>query len=162
LPLYSSRITRTFLGAARRIQTDGTLRSPTFTLPADDLSPKEFWDPNVARETGAPRHFINVTVNETVDGRTQLPNKARRRAGMALGPYAVSLGVHHHVTNPWFGQSRSFCSHDYRVFDYCNGSGLGPALGLTGEAPQTGPSDCKFRGDPLTIGTWLGISGAAF
>ncbi len=162
LPLYSARITRTFLGAGRRVSAEGNSVSPTHTLSADDLSPQVFWDPRVVGEAGAPLHFINVTVNETVDGRTQLQNKERRGIGMALGPCAVSLGVHHHVIQPWQEHSHSYCSRNFRVFDYYNGSRLRGAFRWRGDAPQDGPRNCKFHGDPLTIGTWLGISGAAF
>src|SRR4029453_8213168 len=50
-----------------------------------------------ALKGGAPLHLINVTINETIDGRTGIQNRDRRGIGMAIGPAGLSAGVRHHL-----------------------------------------------------------------
>lgn len=143
-PLYSARLTRAYLGASNPERTPGT---PLWrVLEGDDLSLRDYWGPE-AVTLGAPLHLVNVTVNETVDGASQVQQQDRKGCPLAVGPAGFSLGVRHHLLLDWTeplavaGTVPGPDEGGYRVFD---------------QAP--GP----FRGEKLTLGTWVGISGAAF
>src|SRR6185369_16229615 len=99
-PLYSARLTRTFLGGANPIRTPRAGKGPgsaaqqakralevafdepdakaaTRVMTGDDHGPEQYWavargdDEPTPFERGAPLHLINVTINETIDGRSQ-------------------------------------------------------------------------------------------
>jgi hypothetical protein len=177
LPLYAGRITRAFLGASNPVRTgnvegwSGKLRttdvtSPkaaTHVIPGDDIRAADYWRLPDARAPeaespylrGAPLHLINVTINETVDVRSQIQQHDRKGLGMALGPCGVSAGVRHHAIMSW--QNTLDCrvasgDSSYRVFDYKQT----PARAGASAGAR------RFDGELLSIGTWLGISGAAF
>lgn len=164
LPLYSARLTRAYLGASnpRRFdeeswgQTGGAV---TRVIPGDDIDIDYYYpwpapqDENceelnhAKREIyrkGAPLHLVNVTINETLDSKSQVQQQDRKGIGMALGPAAVSAGVHHHVV---FDQEceeiRTFPRTGFRMFNYGEEGGV-------------------FSGERLPLGQWLAISGAAF
>ncbi|MEI6592673.1 MAG: hypothetical protein WCL47_05495 [Holophagaceae bacterium] len=135
---YQQRLTRTFLGASnpeRRARTT----SPRDHAPGDDL-PFESYQP---WQQGGPLHFVNVTINETLDGSTQIQNQDRKGLILAAGPVGLSVGVRHHALwaqgDPCLLQPE--VGSRWPVFFSSQGEAL---------APQ-----------PLTLGQWVGISGAA-
>lgn len=171
--LYSARLTRAYLGASNPERWSNPLNRP---FPGDDITLDDYWppataatggvDPDAGRsgggtpfEKGAPLHLINVTINETVDGRYGTQVQDRKGVGMVLGPAGMSAGVRHHVVldwrrahaaggGPWSGAERPEAvrhvlpdGSGYRVFDY----------------PDRG-----FDGERLSLGKWVAISGAAF
>jgi hypothetical protein len=147
-PMYSDRLTRAYLGASNedRLKDD----SPSLTEPVwgDDEDLAGYWPP--PENKGTFLHLINVTINETIDGRSQIQQQDRKGLGMALGPCGLSAGVQHHMLLP-FGQKKNvdpagapvtiLPREGYKVFDY---------------------KDDVFAGEPLPLGSWVGISGAAF
>ena len=157
--MYSSRLTRVFLGASNpaRARSQGT--DITRVRPGDNFTLDDYWAPPGGREVaapcdkGAPLHLISVTVNETFDARSRVQQKDRTGTGLALGPCAFSLGVCHHAVfqshaalhagSPPFVAPTS--PHAYRVFGAI----------ADGGAVWRG-------GERLTLGQWIGISGAAF
>lgn len=163
--LYSARLTRAYLGASNPKRLGPKARSVTQVLPGDDLSLEAYWPP--PESNGFPLHLINVTVNETVDGQSQIQQRDRKGTGLALGPAGLSLGIRHHAVGPFGAVERPAAlrvfpggESDFRVFEY-------PTAGPAGEAAEPGdeiPSAARrtFRGEPLTLGNWVGISGAAF
>ena len=46
---------------------------------------------------GGPVHLINATVNETIDGRSQVEQRDRKGMSIAVGPGGVSVGLRHHA-----------------------------------------------------------------
>ncbi|MEZ5331939.1 MAG: hypothetical protein R2991_07760 [Thermoanaerobaculia bacterium] len=143
-PLYSARLTRAYLGASNPQRTPGT---PLWrVLSDDDSSLRDYWGPEAAT-LGAPLHVVNVTVNETVDGASQIQQQDRKGCPLALGPAGFSLGVRHHLLLDWTEPPTVTTtvpgpdSGAYRVFNQPPG---------------------RFRGEKLTLGSWIGISGAAF
>ncbi len=154
--LYSARLSRAYLGASNRRRWGGG-RGVTEVLRGDDCDVSTYWPP--PEPNGSPLHLINVTINETVDGRSQIQQQDRKGVGMAVGPCGLSAGVEHHAviafgkpkdTDP-FGRPVKVYPEiqdpehpPFRVFEY-----------------QEQDSEL-FRGEPLTVGTWVGISGAAF
>jgi hypothetical protein len=155
-PVYSARLTRAYLGASNK-QRYQQGRSVTEVLPGDDYDLDRYW--RAPAENAAPIHLINVTINETVDGRSQVQQQDRKGVGLAFGPCGLSAGVEHHAVVPDGGLPGELFrrggspaeiyppadSGSFRVFDYPKVDGK-PV----------------FTGEPLPLGTWVGISGAAF
>jgi hypothetical protein len=153
LPLYAARLTRAYLGASNPKRRDGS--NITEPVEGDDSDLSRYWPPPA--QNGSPIHLINVTINETIDGRSQVQQQDRKGLGLALGPWGLSAGVRHHIVVPLGDKEkmkdpegadiyaifpeRKPDSEEFRVFDY-------PEMEFTGEA--------------LPLGTWLSISGAAF
>ena len=175
--LYGARLTRAYLGASNPNRVGGRHDPVTSVIVGDDLAMKwgqgsEKFAKPVAQ--GQPLHLVNVTINETLEGKSGLQTNRRRGIGMAVGPAGISAGVRHHVVfmdpdSPAEGSSAvgSRCApeakkkrgsdqlavvvyprddDEFRMFDYRAGSG---------------EHQC-FGGEPLSLGQWTGISGAAF
>ncbi|HEY4563232.1 MAG TPA: hypothetical protein VIJ36_09645 [Thermoanaerobaculia bacterium] len=152
---YSARLTRAYLGASNEKRWSD--HSVTEAMEGDDEDLARYWPP--PSHKGAPIHLINVTINETIDGRSQIQQQDRKGVGMALGPCGMSAGVRHHLLLP-FGEDRNVdpagarvevypeAKTDFRIFDY-------PRSALNGK-------DRVFTGEMLPLGSWVGISGAAF
>ena len=155
-PIYGARLTRAYLGASNRKRLEGT--NITETVEGDDLDMAHYWPP--PQHNAAPIHLINVTINETIDGQSQIQQQDRKGVGLALGPWGLSAGVRHHVVMP-LGNEKKMLSpqnkpvfaiypsseSEFRVFDY---------------KAQEGESVPRFTGEMLTLGTWVSVSGAAF
>ncbi|HVF58421.1 MAG TPA: hypothetical protein VNJ70_01210 [Thermoanaerobaculia bacterium] len=147
--LYSSRLTRAYLGASNKRRWT---ESVTRVIRGDDCDLARYWPPPPTK--AAPIHFINVTINETVGGRSQVEQKDRKGSILALGPFGMSCGVDHHAIIPLgrldpvgrevtvFPQKED----EFRVFEY-----------PYGEAGHR-----VFTGETLPLGDWIGLSGAAF
>ena len=138
---YQQRLTRTFLGASNPERRSRST-SPRDNAPGDDL-PFETYQP---WQQGGPLHFVNVTINETLDGSTQIQNQDRKGLILAAGPVGLSVGVRHHAL--WAKEApcllvpeAAAAGNPWPVFFSSQGQAL---------APQ-----------PLTLGQWVGISGAA-
>jgi len=163
-PLYSSRLIRAYLGASNDVRW--TERRPVITpIEGDDVEVHEYWpcfpngDGRSVYEKGAPLHLVNVTINETVDGETQLQQQDRKGVGMALGPAGLSAGIRHHVVFDLAREDAGTAPHARTILQTYPRSGFRMF-------EYTRPDDPKalweFPGQPLSLGAWVGISGAAF
>jgi hypothetical protein len=142
--LYDGRLARAYLGASNVERTEPEKQALSVQLTGDDLRLADYRP----HATGGPLHLINVTINETTGGRSQVEQRDRKGLGMTVGPAGVSVGVRHHAT--WV---------------------LDPRSGLpTGALQGTGEPEGSFRvfpaGPPVTphwptVGRWMAISGAA-
>jgi hypothetical protein len=165
---YSARLTRAYLGATNEARRKDQI---TDVIAGDDVPADQYWrwprmagtgrwkriksmamfwktgspsrapsDPvPAAIQKGAPLHLVNVTVNETLDARTGVQQQDRKGVPLAIGPAGLSLGVRHHLI----------------------------ADGEHGHlAPEPGGYPVFRRlvaqPEPLTLGRWVSISGAAF
>jgi hypothetical protein len=159
---YTARLTRAFLGASNDARLTSGSSQVSGTERGDDCASGSYWHwPRPASagksagksavaqdsveahpwEKGGPLHFINTTVNETVDASTGTQNQDRKGTGLAVGPCGLSLGIRHHLLaspDGWTVFPRD--PHVHHVF--------------TSDAP--GPPE------PMTLGRWTSISGAAF
>lgn len=171
LPLYSARLTRAYLGASnprRHKEEEGAV---TQVMPGDDLDTHDYWPwppPNTKAnegmekqekffpyENGGPLHLINVTVNETIEGRSQIQQQDRKGVGMALGPSGISAGIRHHVVFSRGGENTGKIGVE--TFQTTDAG--------EGESTSFSMFDYKkeaFSGERLSLGQWLAISGAAF
>lgn len=119
---------------------------------------------------GAPLHLVNVTINETVDGRSQIQQGDRKGVGLAIGPGGFSAGVRHHAV--FFDRERiSFPHTGWKVFRFEEDAAKQKDLNVVQKLWRaTAPSHWinrqhvleNFPFDQLSFGQWLGISGAAF
>ena len=191
LPLYTARLIRAYLGASNPERTDprpvdgDTNRAARVTvtevLEGDDMwIEKQWWSNDTPRREndtrnnpfakGAPLHLVNVTINESLDGKSRVQQNDRRGIGMAVGPAGISAGIRHHVVFPEsadptckppaivFPKAPALDASDddrrarrpFRMFDYS------PARRGSDEPRE------RYDGKPLSLGQWAGISGAAF
>lgn len=184
LALYSARITRTFLGASNRRRWNGTSSAETSTcippappayagthlLPDDDIDLADYFRRDSSTSPyhrGAPLHLINVTINETVDGRSQIQQNDRKGLNLAIGPCGMSAGVRHHAVFSWDGDNdpdvhpRRRPDHDpYQVF--ADKSAATSHRTLLSGLERLVAANRRFPAERLSVGRWLGISGAAF
>ncbi|HJV91097.1 MAG TPA: hypothetical protein VJ623_12390 [Holophagaceae bacterium] len=141
---YQRRITRAYLGATnaeRETSAGGELwrrQSIRESMPGDDIP----WSHYRPFDKGGPLHFVFTTVNETVDGKSQVEQRDRKGTGLGIGPAGLSVGVRHHATWQEDGQRMAGVPHPG------GGWAVFPARV---HAPE-----------PLSLGQWVGISGAAF
>ena len=173
---YTARLIRTYLGATNpsRIfkgRSPGKM-SIAVTVPGDDIP----WSEYKPHEKGGPLHLVNVCLNETIDPITGRVNRERKGQAMCLGPAGVSVGAHYHAL--WTNPSARRLTFWERMEDLGNATTHGPDTALRPIIPQGGyggfhplvygpglksghyPSPVSV--EPLTLGQWLGISGAAF
>lgn len=192
LALYSARITRTFLGASNRDRVPPSSPNPdsippaavkdvaTHLIPGDDIELEDYFRRDRGENAsespyalGAPLHLVNVTINETIDGRSRTEQAARRGVGMAIGPCGLSVGVRHHALFEWNKNAEPSEADvyppantalvkppPYRVFGFAESS-VGDHKGRFWPKVRTREPGA-FPHERLSLGRWLGISGAAF
>ena len=90
--LYAARLTRAYLGATNAIRQryHKPLSDP---VEGDDLAFRAYapWT------EGGPLHVVNVTLNETMSGETQVEFRDRKGLNVAFGPCGLSVGARHHA-----------------------------------------------------------------
>jgi len=143
-PMYTARLVRAYLGASNKARYSGGSEAQSLleTHPDDDLKwgafrqMYEIPDGPPSGEIRAPIQIVNVTVNETVSGRSQVQQQDRKGLGLGVSPFGYSAGAHHHYHLP---TNKSYPkSLNYNVFE-----------------DSTSPEE-------LSLGQWVGVSGAAF
>jgi hypothetical protein len=155
-PLYGARLRRAYLGASNAHREKAGRQNPNVTrdVLGDDLDFGAYrpWT------KGGPLHLINVTLNETVSGRSQTEQRDRKGLGVAFGPAGVSVGRWHHATwsdaqegAPHRGKPRALCALAEA------GRGAGSFRIFDPEAARDG----MFRPEPLSLSRLVAISGAA-
>jgi hypothetical protein len=135
--LYSARLTRAYLGASNP-ERERLAKPLVDPIDGDDI-PMASYSPHAF---GGPLHLINVTVNETFGGETQVEQRDRKGMNLAVGPAGLSVGARHHAV--WTDDTRTQVRgvappEGYRIFP---GEGIVP--------------------EDLTLGKWVAVSGAAF
>lgn len=152
--VYEARLRRAYLGATNPARASEGEDFPPITQPhpGDGLSLAEY-DPS---RHGGPVHLINVTVNETVDGRSQVQQRDRKGVGMAVGPGGVSVSRGHHARWTERRSREGAPGSGGRGRHPVVAGGLGARPGAFRVFPGTS------RPEPLDVGQWVAISGAAF
>jgi hypothetical protein len=150
--MYQARLARAYLGASnvRRMKDEASVAEVTF---GDDLPEDDYWQRLSAEKQeklfakAAPLHLINVTLNETMGGRSQVEQRDRKGLALALGPSGLSVGAKTHAI--FYRQSVD---------------------GIAGVFAQPLPTDgfqlfdvqAPWRPERMSTGRWIAISGAAF
>lgn len=157
---YAARLTRAYLGAGNwyrtrfgvlpndeRAKAHGSKPSEpaldvTEVILGDDIAFAEYRP----ERYGGPIHLINVTINETVSGTSQLEQRDRKGLGMAVGPCGLSVARVHHAL--WAAPSSQTTQTIYPI-----APGKGQFAVFEYKPVQV---------ESLTVGQWVSISGAAF
>ena len=162
-PLYMARLVRSYLGVSNPRRIHSQSAGVTDPIAGDDLSLDEYYPPVPA----GPLHLINVTVNETCDGRSKMQQQDRKGVGLAIGPAGLHLGVRHHalfVADTPF--TKVSCvgpvASDPAVAATDHDGRLEPLPFRVFSSHKKGQKDHALIIDPMTIGAWIAISGAAF
>ncbi|MBN2640143.1 MAG: hypothetical protein JXR78_00680 [Victivallales bacterium] len=93
-------------------------------------------------------HLYNVTLNETISGKTGVTNRDHNGIALAIGPCGISLGVKHHL---------SFSNWTVPK----NTSPLRTVSPLTGYKVFAELDHTDWNPEPLGAASWAAISGAA-
>ncbi len=144
--LYTARLARAYLGASNpKRWTDEGFRV-TDPIEGDGIG-MEGYRPD---RRGGPLHILNVTLNETISGKSNLEQRDRKGLALAVGPCAVTAGRHAHAERreaagrPALVLAPLDASRDeYTIF-----------------TPPRGAAE--ILAEPLHLETWVSISGAAF
>ncbi|HYP16553.1 MAG TPA: hypothetical protein VEQ65_05030, partial [Opitutus sp.] len=159
---YAARLARAYLGATNPNRRAHANHNMTELLPGDDLALEDY----APHRHGGPLHLVNVTVNETLSGKTQIERRDRKGLAMSVGPCGLSVGGDSHALwapEPprtsaiarfqalWDSRQRAIkpidCSGD-RFHALCD---------------DQEPSRAEHqRIEALALGRWVAISGAAF
>lgn len=164
--MYAARIARAYVGATNTRRRAHANHSMTDLIPGDEI-PLEEYNPH---QNGGPLHLINVTINETVSGRTQIERHDRKGLAMAVGPCGLSVGAATHalwappreaprssLQSLWEERRRAIVPiptrEDATVHPF-SAELAGPAIVRS--------EDGLPRIEALSLGRWASISGAAF
>jgi hypothetical protein len=150
--LYSARLTRAYLGASNPKRWEPKGMRISDAILGDSVN----WEDYRPERFGGPLHLINTTINETIDGRSQIEQRDRKGVPLAAGPFGLSAGVRHHAL--WTNRAGSTATG--RLSPKRTLEPLSPANGFRIFTPNR-PGDL-IEVEPLTLGEWVGISGAAF
>jgi hypothetical protein len=147
--LYSSRLTRSYLGASNPERQKETKNwNMSDLLPNDDIAYKDYRP----HAKGGPIHLINATVNETISGRSNTVKRDRKGFGLCLGPIGIVAGQSEYVVfdeTPSKPPSRGYVCVKQRA----------PAGAPVAGAAVEAVSDVEI--EMMSLGNWVGISGAA-
>ncbi|HKQ50387.1 MAG TPA: hypothetical protein VJZ71_20100 [Phycisphaerae bacterium] len=91
--LYSARLKRAYLGASNVTRREDAQYSITDPIAGDEL-PLNKYQPH---QVGGPLHLLNVTLNETFSGKSQIEQRDRKGLSMAVGPCGMSVGINDHA-----------------------------------------------------------------
>jgi len=144
---YSSRLRRAYLGAAnemRETEEPSIVRNHK----DDDI----IWTQHRPDENGGPLHLVNTTVNETISGKSQVEQRDRKGISLTVGPAGLSAGTNHHAL--WLGSDERMSQ--IRPIEEPRDKGSFRIFPTPAGAVGT------RKVEAMTLGQWMGISGAAF
>jgi hypothetical protein len=147
--LYSARLTRAYLGASnpkRKANVNGLM---TETVPGDQIEYADY----KPHESGGPLHLINVTINETVSGISNVEQRDRKGLSFALGPAGLSV---RRVDHALFADHAAVKARQ-AALKPIGANGRFHVFGK-GNDPENTPISVEMP----PLGAWVGISGAAF
>jgi hypothetical protein len=144
---YAGHLMRSYLRASLFAEDPDVERDVRNPARADDITVDTYYN----KSSLAPLHFINVTMNQTVASGSQLVQRDRKGMNIGIGPMGFSIG------------NRSFVKWDLATMDYnllrCPAKVVGDPD--TSALPRF-ENGTELVVEPLSIGNWCAISGAAF
>ena len=150
--LYTARLIRAYLGASNQRRWDEPGASITEVAPRDDIA----WGEYHPHASGGPLHLLNVTVNCTVGLATRREAATAKGFNLCRGPAGLSYGSYHALSV----ERDLGAAND---LDATPKEWVHLAQPLAAPAPDpAGPRSLLKSVEPLTLGEWVGISGAAF
>ena len=163
--VYAARLARAYLGATNHDRQRHANHSMTELIPGDDL-PLDDYAPH---QHGGPLHLINVTVNETISGKTQIERRDRKGLAMAVGPAGLCIGTDSHAL--WAAEPpRSAALARIQALWESRRRAVVPIMPEDDHdfvhALCVPPGSSKRRKpqyiEALSLGRWVAVSGAAF
>lgn len=173
--LYMARLTRAYLGASNPVRRAERNWRITETVTNDQIEFRDYRP----HEKGGPLHLINVTMNETISGVSNIQQRDRKGLSFAVGPAGISVSRNHHAlfrrdarTAPRTAVVEAV-DEAPRPDDRASGDEAKRRFHAFGSrAPKASPKDATnpaFAGrasvttiEMPAVGAWMGISGAAF
>lgn len=149
---YGARLTRAYLGASNSKRWKGFGQRLTSIVDGDNL-PFDEYRPH---EHGGPFHLINITLNETVSGKNNVEYLDRKGLSFAISPGGVSVGINDHTF--WGGEPESSDASSRPKPDEV----VTPLGFRDGKFHSLAASAKPHPVEPLQLGHWIAISGAAF
>jgi hypothetical protein len=144
---YAGHLMRSYLRASRFAEDPDAERDVQSAARTDDITVNTYYHPGAL----APLHYINVTLNQTVASGSQLVQRDRKGMNVAIGPYGFTVG------------NRSFVRWTVDGMDYRLQRCPAKVIGRPDDsALPRYVQDTKLVVEPLSIGNWCAISGAAF
>jgi hypothetical protein len=144
---YAGHLTRSYLRASLFAEDPDAERDVRSAARTDDITVKTYYH----QSSLAPLHFINVTLNQTVASGSQLVQRDRKGMNVAIGPYGFTIG------------NRSFVGWKLAEMDYQLQRSPATVIGKPDDsALPRYLQGTKLVVEPLSIGNWCAISGAAF
>jgi hypothetical protein len=94
--LYSSRLTRAYLGATNNQRLEQAANPQTGSSIRDN-DPADYIQPSLycRADLPAPVHIINATINETIDPQSQIIARDRKGEVISLDPKGIRIGRNH-------------------------------------------------------------------
>jgi hypothetical protein len=154
--LYAARLKRAYIGASNPLRREQNNYDVTNPLPGDEILFEEYHP----YRQGGPLHLINVTVNETISGKSQIEQRDRKGLSMAIGPCGLSVGTKDHAlwnTNKVGCEVEPLIDSITASFNTLHGDKQPQKPSVAGIT--TAPS---HQVESLGLGHWVSISGAAF
>jgi hypothetical protein len=144
---YAGHLMRSYLRASRFAEDPGAERDVQSAARTDDITVSSYYHPSSL----APLHYINVTLNQTVASGSQLVQRDRKGMNVAIGPLGFTIG------------NRSFIRWSLAEMDYKLQRCPATVVGRPDDsALPRYLQDTRLVVEPLSIGNWCAISGAAF
>ncbi len=91
--LYGARLTRAYLGASNRRRWKPEGQNVTDIIQGDQV----YFHDYAPQRRGGPLHLLNITLNETVSGKSQIEWRDRKGLGLTVGPCGISVGKSDHA-----------------------------------------------------------------
>jgi choline dehydrogenase-like flavoprotein len=182
---YAARLVRTFQGASNEERVYASTSSEGHDVgvahPQDDIP----WHEYHPERHGGPLHFVNVTINETVDAASEREIRERKSLPMCITPHGVSVGrryfarwarpdslPHWQRFRRWLAGVDGGDSMPFLPWPRKPANANPPALTALEALPvSSNPNDFHVlktkesesaEVESLSLGEWIGISGAAF
>ncbi len=151
--LYGARLTRAYLGASNARRRHPANQNITRVLVGDQIELADY----APHRAGGPLHILNVTLNETVSGQSQVEQRDRRGMNLALGPAGVSVAARHHAL--WKTDAPGVRGTELAALPR---PGSGDRFMVFPPSPTSAvAAPATFGPEPLDVGQWVATSGAA-
>src|SRR5262249_22866658 len=151
--LYGARLARAYLGASNPTRLSGqssAARRVTDPIAGDDFAMRQY----TPELQGGPLHLINITLNETVSGESMIEHRDRKGLEFAVGPAGMTAGVRHHAL--WATGEHANTKNAAAIAPIPHPPGADPYHALA-----DGAAEKVHAVEPLSLATWIAISGAA-
>jgi hypothetical protein len=143
--LYASRLTRAYLGASN-VQRLEQVLATDHQAPINENHPRDYIQPRIYGGTDlpAPIHVINVTLNETIDPRSQIVARDRKGDLLSVEPDGVRVGAR---LTPWASLIAPDLPKDRRAENIS----LGQWIAISGAAASSGMGRMSSLGFALAF-----------